>query len=98
MIDETKTTTLPTFIRIGDTYFHEKNLHINTMIREYKLPSIFITLTAAESKWTHLKNILKSIDNGDTIPTNRPLHLTLHFIHHKQELWCHIWMKPANSN
>ena len=98
MIDETKTTTLPTFIRTGDTYFHEKNLHINTMIREYKLPSIFITLTAAESKWTHLKDILKSTDNGDTIPTNRPLHLTLHFIHRKQELWRHIWMKPANSN
>src|SRR6185369_9954659 len=28
IIDETKTTTLPTFIRTGDTYFHEKLLHV----------------------------------------------------------------------
>ncbi|GBC10072.1 hypothetical protein RclHR1_09310007 [Rhizophagus clarus] len=97
-IDETKTTTLPSFIRTGDTYFNEKLLHINAMIREYKLPSLFITLTAAESKWTHLKDILKSTDNKDTVPTNRPLHTALHFNHRKKEFWNHIWKKPANSN
>ena len=68
------------------------------MIREYKLPSLFITLTAAETKWTHLKDILKSTDNKNTIPTNRPLHTTLHFTHRKKELWNHVWKKPANSN
>ena len=86
MIDESITTTLPSFIRIGDTYFNEKLLHINAMIREYRLPSLFITLTTAESKWTHLKDILKSTDNGNAIPTNRPLHTSLHFIHRKKEL------------
>ena len=35
IINESITTTLPTFIRTGDTYFHEKELHINTMILEY---------------------------------------------------------------
>ena len=98
MIDETKTTTLPTFKRTGDTYFNEKLLHINAMTREYNLPSLFITLTTAETKWTYLKNILKSTDNKDTNPTNRPLHTTLHFTHRKRELWNHIWKKPANSN
>ena len=98
IINETKTITLPTFIRTGDTYFNEKLLHINAMIREYGLPSLFITLTAAETKWTHLKDILKSTDNKDTNPTNRPLHTTLHFTHRKRELWNHVWKKPANSN
>ncbi|PKK63999.1 hypothetical protein RhiirC2_788114 [Rhizophagus irregularis] len=50
MIDESKTTTLPSFIRTENTYFNEKPLHINAMIREFRLPSLFITLTAAESK------------------------------------------------
>ena len=98
MIDETKTTFLPTFIQTRDTYFNEKLLHINAMTREYNLPSLFITLTTAETKWTYLKNILKSTDNKDTNPTNRPLHTTLHFTHRKRELWNHIWKKPANSN
>jgi hypothetical protein len=98
MIDESITTTLPSFIRTGDTYFNEKLLHINAMMREFQLPSLFITLTAAESKWTHLKDILKSTDDRNTMPTNRPLHTSLHFIHHKRELWNHIWKKPANSN
>ena len=60
------------------------------MIKEYKLPSLFITLTAAETKWIHLKNILKSTDNKDSNPTNRPLHTALYFIHRKKELWNHI--------
>ena len=61
---------MPTFIRTGDTYFHEKELHINTIISEYGLPSLFITLTMAENHWIHLHKILKVTDNYDTIPTN----------------------------
>lgn len=98
IVDETKTITLPSFIRTGETYFNEKLLHINAMMREYNLPSLFITLTAAETKWTHLKDILKSTDNRDTNPTNRPLHTTHHFTHRKKELWNHVWKKPENSN
>jgi PIF1-like helicase/Helitron helicase-like domain at N-terminus len=98
MIDETKTITLPSFIRTGETYFNEKLLHINAMMREYNLPSLFITLTAAETKWSHLKDILKSTDNKDTNPTNRPLHTTHHFTHRKKELWNRVWRQPANSN
>ena len=90
IIDERKTTTLPSFIRTGDTYFHEKQLHVNAMINEYGLPSLFLTLTAAETKWTHLNKILKATDNNDTIPSNRPLHVALDFIHRKQELHKHI--------
>ena len=98
MIDETKTITLPSFIRTGETYFNEKLLHVNAMMREYGLPSLFITLTAAETKWSHLKDILKSTDNKDTNPTNRPLHTANHFTQRKKELWAHVWRNPANSN
>src|SRR5438094_653817 len=94
IIDETKTMTLPTFIRTGDTYFHENLLHVNAMTTEFGLPSIFITLTMAESKWTHLTEILRSTDNGDTRPGNRPLHTALHFVHRKQELKRNVWCKP----
>lgn len=90
--------TLPTFIRTGDTYFHEKLLHVNAMTTEFGLPSIFITLTMAESKWTHLTEILRSTDNGDTRPGNRPLHTALHFVHRKQELKRNVWCKPDISN
>src|SRR5947208_13485695 len=37
IINESITTTLPTFIRTGDTYFHEKELHVNAMISSYEL-------------------------------------------------------------
>ena len=32
IIDETKTTTIPLYIRTGDSYFHQKEYHINTMV------------------------------------------------------------------
>jgi len=95
-IDETKTITLPTFIRTGDSYFHEKLLHVNAMTNEFGLPTLFITLTMAESKWTHLKEILETTDNGDMLPTNRPLHIALYFISLKQEIKHHIWSKQEN--
>jgi len=84
IIDESKTVTLPTFIRTGDSYFHEKLLHVNAMIEHYGLSSLFLMLSMAEGKWTHLKEILKSTDNGDTLPTNRPLHTTLYFVNLEQ--------------
>jgi len=88
---------LPTFIRTGDTYFHEKQLHVNTMISSFGLPSLFITLTMAESHWKHLHKILKVSDNYNTIPTNRPLHTTLHFIHRLQQLKNHVWKNSEHS-
>ena len=97
IIDESITTTLLTFICTGDIYFHEKQLYVNTMISSYGLPSLFITLTMAESHWKHLYKILKVSDNYDTILTNRPLYTTLHFIHHLQQLKNHIWKNPEHS-
>ncbi|GBB97346.1 hypothetical protein RclHR1_29720001 [Rhizophagus clarus] len=81
IVNEQITTTLPTFIRTGDSYFHEKEHHVNAMINNYGLPQLFIALTMSENKWKHLKNILLRTDNHDTLPTNRPFHCTHHFIH-----------------
>ncbi|CAG8743659.1 14671_t:CDS:1, partial [Dentiscutata heterogama] len=61
------------------------------MIRELGLPSIFITLSMAEGSWSHLRNILTGTDNNNPLPTNRPLHTTLHFIHRLQNLKKHVW-------
>src|ERR1044071_7561800 len=32
IINETKTTTIPSYIRTGDSYFRQKEHHINTMV------------------------------------------------------------------
>ncbi|CAJ0648043.1 5265_t:CDS:2 [Entrophospora sp. SA101] len=98
IIDESITTTIPTFIRTGDSYFHNKELHVNAMINNFGLPNLFITLTMAEGHWTHLHRILAATDNKDTLPTNRPLHTTLFFINYLQELKANVWRKPQHSN
>src|ERR1043165_498835 len=97
IIDESITTTLPIFIHTDDSYFHEKQLHVNTMISSYGLPSLFITLIMAEGHWKHLHKILKATDNQNTIPTNRPVYTTLHFIHQFQQLKKYILKNPEHS-
>lgn len=94
---ETNTSTIPSFIRTGDTYFNQKLMHLNTMIRNLNLPTLFITLSMAESHWIHLRHILGASDNFDTVPSNRPLHTTLHFIHRHQNLKRLIWKDPDVS-
>jgi hypothetical protein len=70
IIDEDKSIPLPTFIRTGDSYFREKEHHLNAMVKAKGLPSLFVTLSMAETKWKHLKEILRRTDNGDINPTN----------------------------
>ena len=45
----------------------------------------------AESKWTQLQDILAVTDNQDTLPSNRPFHTALHFIHRLRMLKTHVW-------
>ena len=47
---------LPTFIRNGDSYFREKEHRLNTMVSAKGLPTLFVTLSMAESKWIYLNN------------------------------------------
>ncbi|GES73489.1 DNA helicase Pif1, ATP-dependent [Rhizophagus clarus] len=98
IVNEQITTTLPTFIRTGDSYFHEKERHINAMINNYGLPQLFITLTMSENKWKHLKNILLRTDNHDILPTNRPFHCTHHFIHRLRSMKNNLWKDPELTN
>jgi len=51
IVDEDKSVTLPSFIRTGDTYFKGRELHLNAMVNELGLLSLFITLTMAEFRW-----------------------------------------------
>ncbi|CAG8650969.1 1324_t:CDS:2 [Gigaspora rosea] len=75
----------------GDSYFREKELHLNTMLRYLGLPSLFITLSMAETKWEHLKELLINTDNHDTLPSNRPFHVTCHFINRFRSMKKNIW-------
>src|SRR6266545_8275285 len=70
IINENITTSLPSFIRTGNTYFKEKEYQVKTMVDAFQLPQIFYTTTMNENSWKHLKTILTFIDNEDTNPTN----------------------------
>ena len=85
IINENITTTLPSYIRTGNTYFKQKEHQVQTMVDAFQLPQIFYTTTMNENGWEHLKNILSLTDNKDTNPINRPLHTYLHY-HHRLEL------------
>src|SRR6266540_5724171 len=64
------------------------------MINKLGLLSLFITLSMAESHWTHLRDILANSDNHDTLPTNRPFHCTNYFVHRFQSLKNKLYKKP----
>ena len=98
IINETKTTTVPSYIRTGDTYFRQKEHHINTMVQGFGLPQIFYTVTIAENHWTHLHKILSKTDNKDTLPSNRPLHTYLHYHHHLSSVHKYLWKNPNLTN
>jgi hypothetical protein len=68
IIDEQLTSTIPAFIRTGDTYFHRAESNINTMLKAFNLPQLFITLTFSE-KWPQLIDILGGKNN---LCTNYP--------------------------
>lgn len=48
MIDEHITSTIPAFIHIGDSFFHNTESNINAMLKAFSLSSLFITLTFSE--------------------------------------------------
>jgi len=80
-------------MRTGDTYFHQKQLHLNSMLQKLGLPTIFVTLSMAENRWYHLHNILANNDNSDTLPTNRPFHCANYFVHRFQTLKKELYKK-----
>ncbi len=49
-INEDITIPISTFIRTENSYFHEKELHLNSMLQKFGLFTLFITLSMAESK------------------------------------------------
>jgi hypothetical protein len=95
IINEAKTTTVPSYIRTGDSYFRQKEHHINTMVQGFGLPQIFYTMTMAENHWSHLHNILSKTDNKDPLPSNRPFHTYQHYHHRLSSMHQNLW---KNSN
>ena len=75
IIDENVTTPLPTFIRTGDTYYHKKEHHLNTMVTELGCQHC----------------LLGSSTSNSFLPTNRPYHVTSHFLHRLRSMKKVIW-------
>jgi len=71
IIDEKLTTTIPKFIRTGDTFFLEAEQKVKCMLQTFGIPTLFITVTFSE-RWPGYKNILQSQGSKDTMPSNRP--------------------------
>ena len=61
------------------------------MIRAYGLLQIFYTMTMAEDKWPHLHQILRTSDNNDTLPTNRPLHVYMFYRNYLNNIRNKLW-------
>jgi len=95
IINENVTTTLPSFIRTGQTFFYRKGLQLNTIIQSFGLPQILYTTTMAEGHWKHLQIILSKTDSCDPLPSNRPLHAYLHYQNRLQTIEKYLWKKPA---
>jgi len=47
---ENKSIPLPTFICTDESYFKEREYHLNTMAKAKGLPLLFITLSMADTK------------------------------------------------
>jgi len=90
IINEIKTTTIPSYIRTGDSYFYQKEYHINIMVQEFGFSQIFYTITIAENHWLHLHNILSKTDNKDTLLSNRPFHTYLYYHHHLSSIYKYL--------
>ncbi|PKK68796.1 hypothetical protein RhiirC2_781791 [Rhizophagus irregularis] len=88
IIDET---TVPSYIRTGDSYFCQKEYHINTMVQGFGLPQIFYTMTMAENHSLHLHKILSKTDNKDTLPSNHSFHTYLYYHHHLSSIHQSLW-------
>jgi hypothetical protein len=98
IINEKNTTTIPSYIRTGDSYFRQKEHHINTMVQGFGLPQIFYTMTMAENHWKHLNNILLKTDNKDPLPSNRPFYTYLHYHHRLVSMHQYLWKNPNLTN
>ena len=69
IINERITSTIPSFIRTGETFFHTVQLNINAMLKAFILPTIFATITFFE-RWPQFQEILHRISGIDSVPTN----------------------------
>jgi hypothetical protein len=54
-------------IRTSPAYWEGKTKHTFAMIRQLGVPTLFLTLSAAESRWSELLVILKQVLDGVTI-------------------------------
>nr|CAG8626901.1 4420_t:CDS:2 [Entrophospora candida] len=94
VLNESITTTLPSNLRTAAPFFKKKQHQVNTMVNAYGLPQIFYTLTMGEDKWPHSHQILQISDNGNTVPSNLPLHTYLHYRHRLTNVRNKLWKNP----
>ena len=97
IVDESYTTTLPSFIRTGDSFWRKKEHQLNTIVQNFGLPQIFYTITMGEGKWKYLHKILKKTDK-DALSSNRPFHTYHHYTNRLQSLHHYLWNNPNLSN
>lgn len=88
IVNEKLTTSIPKFIRTGDTFFLNAESKARCMLQTFGIPTIFVTTTFSEC-WEQYQEILRSTGNSDTLPTNRPWDAVQYYY----ERW--HWIKTA---
>lgn len=71
IINEQLTTSIPKFIRTGDTFFLNAESNVRCMLQTFGIPTIFVTTTFSE-RWPEYIKILSRTGNQDILPSNRP--------------------------
>jgi hypothetical protein len=96
IVNEALTTTIPQFIRTGDTFFIQAESRIKAMMSTYQIPSLFVTVTFSE-RWPKYVEILAQTGNHDTLPSNRPWEAVQYYFERWHWLKAEFFRKPRIS-
>ena len=96
VINEKLTTSIPHFIRTGDTYFAENEQKTKAMLGACGTPTIFVTLTFNE-QWPAYRKIISSTGSKNTLASDRPWEAVQYYYERLYWLRSQFFRKPQNS-
>ena len=97
VINEKLTTSIPHFIRTGDTYFAENEQKTKAILGACGTSTIFVTLTFNE-QWPAYQKIISSTGSKNTLASDRPWEAVQYYYEHLYWLRSQFFRKPRNSD
>ena len=96
IVNEQITSTIPSFIRTGDSYFKAGESNINAMLKSFGLPQLFITMTFSE-RWPDLQDIMSQVSGPTTLCTDHPWECVEFYYERMHQTWTNFFRKPGAS-